>query len=82
MSLPHANYVEIDDTDPEHTHLWVTVNAADGSVIEIIEQYPLDNRVGAAAMARRLAGLLSLPLKQRNSADRDAELISAAPDNA
>jgi hypothetical protein len=66
MGLENASYVEIDDADPEGTHLWVTVNDADGSVIELIEQYPLANRVGAYAMARRLA-------KLPGSRDREAQ---------
>ena len=33
------------------------------TLIELIEQYPLEERVRAYAMARRLADLLDLPLK-------------------
>jgi hypothetical protein len=58
-----ASYVAIDDTAPERTHLFITVNHASGSVIELIEQYRIKDRVGAYAMARRLAKLLDLPLK-------------------
>ena len=36
MDLKDVSYVEIDDADEERTHLWVTVNDADGAVIEII----------------------------------------------
>ena len=73
-----ASYVEIDDADPEGTHLWVTVNDADGSMIEMIEQYPLEERVRAYAMARRLAELLDLPLKLLKSRDREARPITDA----
>ena len=52
MGLKGASYTEIDDADTEHTHLWVTVNDADGTVIEIIEQCPLEERERAFAMAR------------------------------
>ena len=78
MGLEKASYIDIDDTDPEPTHLWVTVNDADGAVIEIIEQYPLKQRVGAFAMARRLANLLNLPLKLREDWDREARPITDA----
>ena len=72
MDLKDVSYVEIDDADEERTHLLVTVNDADGAVIEIIiEQYPLEERVRAHAMARRLSGLLGLPLKLLK--DRDCE---------
>jgi hypothetical protein len=64
------------------TPLWVTVNATDGTVIEIIEQYPLEERERAYAMARRLAGLLDLPLKLLKDRDRAAQSLSAAPSNA
>jgi hypothetical protein len=53
----------------------VTVNDADGGVIEIIEQYPIENRIGAYAMARRLAGLLDLPLKLVDSPELEARPI-------
>ena len=72
---PAYSYVEIDDADMERTHLWVTVNDADGGVIEIIEQYPIENRIGAYAMARRLAKLLDLPLKLRKDRDREPHLL-------
>ena len=62
------SYVEIDDADMERTHLWVTVNGVDGEMIELIEQYPVEQRESAYAMARRLADLL-LPLRK----DRDRE---------
>ena len=51
---PHY-HVEIDDADMERTHLWVTVNGVDGEMIELIEQYPVEERESAYAMARRLA---------------------------
>ena len=63
MGLKEASYVEIDDADTERTHLWIRVNDADGNMIELIEQYPLEERVRAYAMARRLADLLDLPLE-------------------
>jgi hypothetical protein len=69
------SYVEIDDADIKRTHLWVTVNGADGGVIKIIEQYPIENRIGAYAMARRLAKLLDLPLKLRKDRDREPHLL-------
>jgi hypothetical protein len=75
---PDFSYVEIDDTDMESIHLWVTVNDADGGVIEIIEQYPIEERVGAHAMARRLAKLLDLPLKLLKDRDREARPITAS----
>ena len=64
------SYVEIDDADMERTHLWVTVNGVDGEMIELIEQYPVEQRESAYAMARRLAGLLDLPLKLRKPRSR------------
>ena len=78
MGLKGASYVEIDDADTERARLWVTVNDADGVVIEIIEQYPLENRVGAYAMARRLADLLDLPLKLLKDRDGGARPITDA----
>ena len=35
MDLKDVSYVEIDDADEERTHLLVTVNDADGAMIEI-----------------------------------------------
>ena len=67
---PHY-HVEIDDADMERTHLWVTVNGVDGEMIEFIEQYPVEERESAYAMARRLAALLDLPLKLREDRDRE-----------
>jgi hypothetical protein len=69
---PACSYVEIDDADMERTHLWVTVNGVDG---EMIEQYPVEQRKSAYAMARRLAGLLDLPLKLRKDHDRELHLL-------
>lgn len=80
--LQNAAYVEIDDADTERTHLWVTVNDADGTVIEIIEQYPVDGRESAYAMARRLANLLEIPLKLREDRDIDPQPIDAVPNAA
>jgi hypothetical protein len=57
----------------------VTVNDADGGVIEIIEQYPIENRIAAYTMARRLAGLLDLPLKLRMDRDREPHLLDRRP---
>jgi hypothetical protein len=74
---PAFSYVKIDDTDMESTHLWVTVNGADGRVIEIIEQYPIENRIGAYAMARRLADLLDLPLKLCKDRDREPRSLDS-----
>ena len=71
------SYIEIDDADTEHTHLWVTVNDADGAVLEIIE-HPLEERVRAYAMARRLANLVGLPLKVLKDRDREARPITEA----
>jgi hypothetical protein len=81
---PAFGYVEIDDADMEHTHLWVTANGADGRVIEIIEQYPIENRISAYAMARRLAKLLDLPLKLLKDPGGEARPISPSdfPDTA
>ena len=73
-----SSYIEIDDADTEHTHLWVTVNDTDGAVLEIIEQYPLEERVRAYAMARRLANLVGLPLKVLKDRDREARPITEA----
>ena len=81
MDLKGVSY-EIDDADEERTHLWVTVNDADGAVIEIIEQYPLEERERAYAMARRLANLLDLPLKLLQDRDREAQPITDADPNA
>lgn len=47
-------------------------------MIEIIEQYPLKQRVDAFAMARRLANLLNLPLKLCEDWDREARPITNA----
>jgi hypothetical protein len=74
---PAFSYVEIDDTDMESTHLWVTVNDADGGVIEIIEQCPIENRIAAYAMARRLADLLDLPLKLCEDRDREPRSLDS-----
>jgi hypothetical protein len=41
----------------------------------LIEQYPVEDRVRAYAMARRLAGLLDLPLKLRKDRDREPHLL-------
>ena len=81
---PDFSYVEIDDADTERTHLRVTVNDADGGVIEIIEQYPIEERVRAYGMAQRLADLLDLPVKLVDSPEREARPITASdfPDNA
>ena len=78
MGLKGVSYIEIDDADTEHTHLWVTVNDTDGAVLEIIEQYPLEERVRAYAMARRLANLVGLPLKVLKDRDREARPITEA----
>lgn len=56
----------------------VTVNDANGVMIELIEQYSLENRVGAYAMARRLADLLDLPLKLLKDRDGEAWPVNAA----
>jgi len=78
-----AYYIEIDDADAEHTHLWVTVNGADGSVIELIEQYPIADRERAFALARRMADLLDLPVKLLKDRDEPAQPISdVVPDAA
>jgi len=69
------SYVEIDDADMERTHLWVTVNGVDGEMIELIEHYPVEQRESAYAMARRLAGLLDLPLKLRKDRDKEPHLL-------
>ena len=71
------SYVEIDDADMERTHLWVTVNGVDGEMIELIEQYPVEQRESAYAMARRLAALLDLPLKLRKDRDREPHLLDS-----
>ena len=63
----------------ERTHLWVTVNGVDGEMIELIEQYPVEQRESAYAMARRLAGLLDLPLKLRKDRDREPHLLDRWP---
>jgi len=73
------SYVEIDDADMERTHLWVTVNGVDGEMIELIEQYPVEQRESAYAMARRLAGLLELPVKLRKHRDREPHLLDRLP---
>jgi len=67
------SYVEIDDADMERT----TVNGVDGEMIELIEQYPVEQRESAYAMARRLAGLLELPVKLRKDRDREPHLLDS-----
>jgi hypothetical protein len=62
----------------EHTHLWVQINSADDEMIELIEQYPIEERERAYAMARRLAKLLDLPLKLLKDAGGEARPISDA----
>jgi hypothetical protein len=75
---PALGYIEIDDADVEHTHLWVQINGADDEMIELIEQYPVEERVRAYAMARRLANLLDLPLKLLDSPDGEVRPIEAS----
>ena len=61
----------------ELTHLWVTVKGVDGEMIELIEQYPVEQRESAYAMARRLAGLLDLPLKLCEDRDREPHSLDS-----
>ena len=75
---PAFGYVEIDDGDAEHTHLWVTVNDDDGCVLEIIEQYPIEERDRAYRMALRLAALLKLPIKLKEGPFDDPRPIEAS----
>ena len=70
---PAFSYVEIDDADMERT----TVNGVDGEMIELIAQYPVEQRESAYAMARRLAGLLELPVKLRKDRDREPHLLDS-----
>jgi hypothetical protein len=48
-------------------------------MIELIEQYPVEQRESAYAMARRLAGLLELPVKLRKDRDREPPLPDRLP---
>ena len=41
-TAPAFAYVETDDADIEHTHLWVSIMDHDGGTIEIIEWYPIE----------------------------------------
>jgi hypothetical protein len=63
--------------DSERTHLWVTVNGVDGEMIELIEQYPVEQRERAYVMTRRLADLLDLPLKLCKDRDREPHLLDS-----
>ena len=71
---PAFGHVEIDDGDAEHTHLWVTVNDDDGCVLEIIEQYPIEER----DRAYRMAALLKLPIKLKEGPFDDPRPIEAS----
>jgi hypothetical protein len=71
------SYVEIDDADMERTHLWVTVNGVDGEMIELIEQYPVEQRESAYVMTRRLADLLDLPLKLCKDRNREPRSLDS-----
>ena len=44
-------------------------------MIELIEQYPIEQRESVYAMARHLAGLLDLPLKLYEDRDREPHLL-------
>ena len=54
-------------------------NGVDGEMIELIAQYPVEQRESAYAMARRLAGLLNLPLKLGKDRDREPHLLDRWP---
>ena len=54
-------------------------NGVDGEMIELIAQYPVEQRESAYAMARRLAGLLELPVKLRKDRDREPHLLDRWP---
>ena len=46
-------------------------------MIELIEQYPVEQRESAYATARRLAGHLDLPLKLRKDRDREPHSLDS-----
>ena len=62
-SILMGRYVEIDDGDPEGTHLWVSVNDEYFSMIELIDQFTIDERDRAYRVASRLSNLLNIPMK-------------------
>jgi hypothetical protein len=49
------SHVQIDETDPEGTHLWVELHNHDGTVDTIVGQYLKEHRQHAYAMAKNLA---------------------------
>jgi hypothetical protein len=63
------SHVQIDDSDPEGTHLWVQLHKPDGRVDQIVGQYPVEQRQQAHEMARNLARALNLPLKLNRRQD-------------
>jgi hypothetical protein len=63
------SHVEIDDADPESTHLWVELHNRDGTVDKIVGQYAREHRQHAYAMAKNLAEGLGLPVKINEGGD-------------
>lgn len=76
--MENFSYIEIDDGDPEHTHLWVSVNDTNGCMIELIDQYVLEDRLRAYSVAWRLSDLLKLPMKLKTSPFEDPRPIDRA----
>jgi hypothetical protein len=72
------SYVEIDDGDPEGTHLWVSVNDEYFSMIELIDQFTIDERDRAYRVASRLSNLLKIPMKLKEGPFDTPRTISAA----
>ena len=75
--MSNFSHIEIDNSDTEHTHLWVSVIDADNE-IAFIEQFAIDERDRAFRLASKLTHLLKIPAKLKESPELEAEPIDAA----
>ena len=72
--MSNFSHVEIDDADMEHTHLWVSVIDTSNE-IQFIEEFPIQERGRAFRLASKLAHLLNLQTRLKDSPELEAEPI-------
>jgi len=72
--MSNFSHVEIDDADIEQTHLCVSVIDADRE-IQFIEEFPVKERNRAFRLASKLAHLLNIQTRLKDSPELEAKPI-------